>query len=369
MKTVLTRLIALAAIVLLLPAALLARPIDADVTGNWFTPGQGGHGLQIEILDLSRAVVAWYTFDDDGDPMWLFGVGDISGDTIRAELSRYSGTSFPPDFEPEDIVGSTWGTVVFRRTGCDEATISYTPEDGVYLPAEFPLDRLTRIDGSNCGGSWSETRRWTPGQDASQAFQPLFLDYPDGSEDFYELDSGYGPLPAPWQEVEGVRISGNNHSDDLKMVLYRPLDGLAPDTSYRVGLEMQFATDVPDDCVGVGGSPGESVYMRLGAATIEPEAVLQDGYRVANLDLGNQANPGDDAIAVGDMANGSDGSLCGDPDRPWRLKRVSTGEQSFEVTSDETGRIWVYGMSDSGFEATSTWYLTEFVVRVERAEN
>jgi len=343
----------------------LARPIDADVTGNWFTPGQGGHGLQIEVLDLSRAVVAWYTFDDNGNPMWLFGIGEVAGDTIRAELSRYSGTSFPPDFDPESIEGSIWGTVTFRRTDCDEASISYTPADGIYQPAEFPLSRLTRIDGSHCDDHWSQTITWRPGHDAGQSFEPLFLDYPDGSEEFYELAHAYGPLPDPWQDLHGVMISGNNHSDDLMMVLTRPLDGLEPGMTYQAELEMQFATNVPSDCVGAGGSPGEGVYMRLGAAGEKPDHFIDDhGYRRSALDLGQQSNPGELALSAGDMTNGLEDSLCTDPDRPWRLKRVSTAGQDFSVTADDNGRIWVYGLSDSAFEATSTWYLTEFVLRL-----
>jgi hypothetical protein len=340
-------------------------PIDADASGNWYIPAQSGHGLQIEILDLSGAVVAWYTFDDQGQPLWLFGTGEIRGDTLHAELRQYRGTRFPPDFDPAQIEGEVWGDVVFRRTGCNSAVLSYTPAEGIYQPAEFPLERLTRIDGHRCAeqAPFDEERRWRP-ELAMGEFEPLFLDYPDGSEDFYELAAVNASLPAPWAALEGIRISGNNHSDDLKMVLLRPLDGLKPNTNYRVGLEMQFATEVPDNCVGVGGSPGESVYLRLGAAAVKPEAVLQDGYRSANLDLGNQANAGEDAVPVGNMANGADESLCGDPDKPWRLKRVSTGEQVFEVTSDDSGRIWVYGMSDSGFEATTTWYLTEFVARL-----
>lgn len=350
---------------LLLSSAAEAAAIDADVTGNWYIPGQSGHGLQIEVLKNSEAVVAWYTFDADGNPQWLFGVGEIAGDSIEAELSRYAGAKFPPDFDPDSIQGEVWGTLVFRRTGCDAATLAYAPEDGIHQPAEFPLVRLTRIDGSGCRENWSQVVRWRPGHDADRSFEPLFLDYPDGSEDFYELTTDYGALPEPWQDMYGLKISGNNHSDDLMMVLMRPLDGLEPGMTYTLEFEMQFATDVPAGCAGVGGSPGESVYMRLGAAGEKPGfTVADDGHRRATLDLGQQANDGEDALSAGNMVNGADESLCGDPERPWRLKRVSTTGQEFTVTSDENGRIWVYGLSDSAFEATSTWYLTELVVRL-----
>lgn len=36
------------------------------MSGNWFNAGQSGHGLQIEVLNNGRAVLAWYTYDSDG---------------------------------------------------------------------------------------------------------------------------------------------------------------------------------------------------------------------------------------------------------------------------------------------------------------
>jgi len=354
---------------LALAGAVQAQSIDASATGNWYIPAQAGHGLQIEVLDLSRAVVAWYTFDLDGNPVWLFGMGTIEGDTLRAELRTYEGARFPPNFDSDNIEDRVWGDIVFRRTGCNSATLAYTPAEGNYQPAEFPLERLTKIDGSHCRSepAWSQQRSWNPTQ-ASPGFESLFLDYPDGREDFYELSSGPTTLPEPWQDLSGVRISGSNHSDDLMMVLMRPVDGLAPETRYAIELEMQFATNVPEGCAGVGGSPGESVYMRLGAAGEKPDYEVADGDRRATIDLGQQASPGKRAISVGDMANGADESYCSSAEAPWRLKRVSTRDQEFSVTSNATGRIWVYGLSDSGFEATTSWYLTEFAVRFAKAE-
>ena len=350
--------------------------VDLDVTGNWYEPRRPGHGLQIEMLDLSQALIAWYTYDMDGNPLWLLGLADVEGDVMMAEMRQYEGARFPDDFDPQDIDGKVWGNIHFRLTGCDSAFISYTPADDFHLPAEFPLERLTRIDGSRCpmSNTFDETRSFNLDR-GRQDFEALFLDYWDGEEDSMELEWEHAALPDRWSHRHGVRISGNNRTDDLMMVLMRPIDGLEPDTDYRLELEMQFATDVPSGCVGVGGSPGESVFMRLGAAGERPDYVLEDSasgdmppMRRPSIDLGQQSAPGERALAVGDMANGLDDEWCTDPDRPWRLKRVSTAGQHFKVTTDDNGRIWVYGLSDSGFESTSTWYMTEFVVRLSPAD-
>lgn len=357
-------------LMLALPAHADDVHVTVDASGNWFNPAQSGHGLQIEVVDLSQAVVAWYTFDPDGNPLWLFGVGEIHGDTITAELRQFSGTGFPPDFDSEDIVGEDWGEVRFRQTGCDTATVAYEPVDERFVADQLELQRLTRMDGVSCPhtGGFGETVSWNLDH-GPLGFEALFLDYPDGEEDFFALTSGHGPLPGEWSMRRGMMISGDNHSDDLMMVLMRPLDGFEPDTRYRVELEMQFATNVPSGCAGVGGSPGESVYMRLGASGERPGAEIVGGMRRANLDLGQQAGAGADALSAGNMANGLDDSWCTAANSPWRLKRVSTAGQALEVTADADGRIWVYGLSDSGFEATTTWYLTEFAVRHAVAES
>lgn len=350
--------------------------VDADATGNWFDPTQSGHGLQIEMLDLSQAAIAWYTFDPQGDPLWLMGVGEVAGDTINAELVRFEGTGFPPAFDPEEITATTWGEVSFQRTGCDRAVLDYTPFDDDYQAGTLILQRLTRIDASRCHQAAGHDQETSWNLDRGrQEFEALFLDYWDGEEERMELDWGHEPLPQEGSGRHGIRISGRNLTDDLMMVLMRPLDGLEPDTRYRIELEMQFATNVPSGCAGVGGSPGESVFMRLGAAGEKPDyELVEEGspdtppMRRATIDLGQQASPGERALSVGDMANGLDDSYCTDPDSPWRLKRVSTAGQYFDVTTDGSGRIWVYGLSDSGFEATTTWYMTDFVVRLSSVE-
>lgn len=352
------------------PAYAAEHYIDADLSGNWFDPTNSGHGIQIEVLDLSQAVVAWYAFTPAGDPLWLFGIGEIQGDTLEAELFHYRSTGFPPDHDPDQMEGERWGEVVFRQTGCDSAVIDYLPNDEAFTAGQIALERLTRIDGSRCRGArdFDRTVSWNLHSGAG-GFEALFLDYPEGEEDFYELDSGHRPLAGAWSQRNGFFLRGNNHSDDLMMVVMRPLDGLVPGARYRVELAMQFATNVPSGCPGVGGSPGDSVYMRLGAAKGKPGFEVDgDGHRRATLDLGQQSNAGRDALSAGTMANALDESWCAVDDRPWQLKRVSTAGQDFEVTADENGRIWVYGLSDSAFEATSTWYLTEFSVRLDRLD-
>jgi hypothetical protein len=191
--------------------------------------------------------------------------------------------------------------------------------------------------------------------DGSQGWVAEFSDYPPGDESFYELASGYRRLPPPLSSRGGLFISGNNHSDDLFMYLKRRVGGFEPNTDYQVSFIVDFATDVPTGCGGAGGSPGESVFVKAGASNIEPNSVVdQLGWLRMNIDKGNQANGGANAVVIGNVANST---LCEQKIRRYEIKELRSPRPVL-VTTDETGSAWLLVGTDSGFEAVTTLYYT-----------
>lgn len=199
-------------------------------------------------------------------------------------------------------------------------------------------------------------------QTGNEGWTGDFADYPNvpDVEDFYELEFSHSMLPAPLNSSEGaLRQSGNNHSDDLFMFVKKKLTGLEPDTNYKIDIETEFATDVADGTVGVGGSPGENVYIKAGASTYEPMKIPDNSdniYRM-NIDKGNQARDGVNMKLIGDFANGTDLNV-------YKLKVLRT-PSPVSVMSDSRGEIWVIVGTDSGFEATTTIYYNRIRVNAE----
>ena len=111
-----------------------------------------------------------------------------------------------------------------------------------------------------------------------QGFVAGFADYPPADADLYELTADYRALPPPLASQSALFISGVNRSDDLFMFFKRPIAGLSPGGRYivTVSVETAVATDTPAGCFGVGGAPGESVWIKAGATAIEPLAI-RDG--------------------------------------------------------------------------------------------
>jgi hypothetical protein len=181
-----------------------------------------------------------------------------------------------------------------------------------------------------------------------------FADYPVGQEAFFELQAELRPRPTNLGGADALFISGNNHSDDLFMFCKRRVGGLLPETPYAVEFDVQFASMYPDGSIGIGGSPANSVYLKAGATAVDPDTVVVDGYYRMNLDKGDQAAGGRDAIVLGDIAKPDDGTSD-----YVMVSRDNDGSPLW-ATSDAQGDLWLLFGTDSGFEGTTSLYYTRF---------
>lgn len=185
-----------------------------------------------------------------------------------------------------------------------------------------------------------------------------FADYPIGKEAFFELNWGWTNLPYPMHENQkGMFLSGNNHSDDLLMFIKRQVDELDPNTEYDLMFNVTIESNVPVGQIGVGGSPGESVFFKVAASAKEPIKQIQGDYYRINIDIGSQGNGGNDGIVIGDLAN-----PAVNVEAPSYMPKEMHSPRSFKAKTDEKGRLWLLAGTDSGFEATSHYYIAKISV-------
>jgi len=203
-----------------------------------------------------------------------------------------------------------------------------TPEPGSE-PVEFDFSFETDADG------------WVV------AFADLPEDY---DQSIYELDGGHRALP-DGLDGAGIYVQGHNRSDDLFMYLKRRVDGLTPAASYTVSASVDLATNAALASVGIGGSPGSSVFVKAGASTAEPEAAPDStGHLRMNIDKGNQSRGGSQMAVLGTV---------GHPDivdDEYRLKTLDNMDSPVVVKADDSGGAWLIVGTDSGFEGLTRLY-------------
>jgi uncharacterized membrane protein YgcG len=205
-------------------------------------------------------------------------------------------------------------------------------------------------DGGSQPGTFSQV--WDFTTDA-EGWTNGFSDYPPNVGTGYDLMFGWAALPPELPPGGGLRISGNNHSDDLFMYIARAITGLRPNVAYLMNVILVIGTNASAECGGIGGAPGTSVAMKIGASATAPSTQLDNlGWLQLNLDKGNQSNGGTDLEVVGNISNTLP-CVTGSP-APYQAKTLTLS--NFRVTSSADGTVFAIMGTDSGFEGITTLF-------------
>ncbi len=198
--------------------------------------------------------------------------------------------------------------------------------------------------------------------DDDTEFSDVVVDVPENylENDFYEYK--YEITTSPVADMgNAIRLEGSNHSDDMFMGFYKKITGLEANTTYIYKLSFDIGTNVTKGMMGVGGSPGGSVYVKAG---IVPEAPLTEfnsinHYVFTNVDKANQSQSGTDLRVVSNMEKASD-----DYTEDYEYKTVSN---HFIATTNANGEAFILVGTDSGFESTTTVYYDNIQLSVKEA--
>ncbi len=123
--------------------------VDATYSGSWFNATQSGHGFFVQVLG-NGVVVAWFVFDNNGNPQWLAGVGPITGKGFKISTVFVEGGQFPPNFDASQAETEVWGDISFEFSDCDNAIVSWNPKVPGFNLGSLALTRLSSVDGLDC---------------------------------------------------------------------------------------------------------------------------------------------------------------------------------------------------------------------------
>lgn len=191
------------------------------------------------------------------------------------------------------------------------------------------------------------------GADSWQVGFADFAVYQDTTADFFYEQK---VLPAPLDTTKkSLRVSGYNRSDDLFMYVKKRITGLRPDTDYELQFNVEFASNASNASFGVGGSPGASVYLKVGASAVEPAKILVGDHFRMNIDKGNQATDGKDMVVIGNVGADTE-------EGRYELVQRTNATKSFSAKTSATGELWLIVGTDSGFEAKTDLYYNKIEV-------
>lgn len=123
------------------------------LSGSFYDPNRSGEGLIIQWLDDGRVLVIMFTFDPNGNQMWLTGTGTPNGNTVTIDVVYpAASTGWGRNFDPDEIDLQSWGTFTLTWTACNDLTFAWNSTVSGYGSGTHAYRRLTSLAGTNCPG-------------------------------------------------------------------------------------------------------------------------------------------------------------------------------------------------------------------------
>lgn len=128
-------------------------PMDGAFSGTYIVDGLNDQGFFVTVGEQDDGTVfvfvAWFTFDQ-GEPLWLVGVGFPADDTATVDLpmERIEGLNFLEFSADLRATRADFGVMEFTATDCDTIEAAY--DFGSRGSGTLVLNRLTGVEGRPC---------------------------------------------------------------------------------------------------------------------------------------------------------------------------------------------------------------------------
>lgn len=128
----------LLALALYAKASLAHAGLPDELSGAWYNPAQSGHGISIEFVGSSRAVVIWHVYDTEGRPLTLYLDGQVRGREISGPVYAPQGMRFGT-FDPAAVNLPVWGSATLSFRACDQGELAWQSTDPAYGQGRMPM--------------------------------------------------------------------------------------------------------------------------------------------------------------------------------------------------------------------------------------
>ena len=155
-KLILTCIHAACCLVLLVGSAHAQLNLaDGTASGQWWNPNRDGEGFYVEIIDTGGNLqigVAMYSYDADGNQLWLVGnIAIADGDQgAKVPVFLIEGPVWGTSYDPADKSTTEFGTIVVRFPSCDRAFFKVQSNVQGLESGNYSLARATDLVGIDC---------------------------------------------------------------------------------------------------------------------------------------------------------------------------------------------------------------------------
>ncbi len=128
-----------------------AEPVAVGgINGTFYDAGADGHYVTIQRLEDDNVFIIWNTFDHNGAPAWVYGVGKYVEGHLHADMSQNINGHLQPGGPATGATARAWGTIDIDITSCDGGTLHYHSTLTAFGSGQFPLDRLAFLSDLGC---------------------------------------------------------------------------------------------------------------------------------------------------------------------------------------------------------------------------
>ncbi len=149
-------------ILLMMPALVIGQDVivTRNFSGLWDQPEHESQGINLQVIDQDSGdkvgVAYWFTYGDDMESAWFFGVGTAIGNRIEMILYEGSGIGFLEENMPGDDQVLEVGTMEMEFSSCNEGEVKFTTEIENVGSGMFMIERLTELYQTECSGGVSD---------------------------------------------------------------------------------------------------------------------------------------------------------------------------------------------------------------------
>lgn len=127
--------------------------ITGGISGTWFSAARDGEGFLIDVAPVPQGwnfVVSYFTYDGDGNQLWLGGSGLSDGNRAVANMELTAGGVFGSAFDKDDVERYQWGELEFVMDNCSTGHVWIRPNEAMLASGmgfesfHYQIRRLTQ---------------------------------------------------------------------------------------------------------------------------------------------------------------------------------------------------------------------------------